>query len=107
MPHFRCVACGTRLHSAGSPTELVGGRCARCGAMLEAVGELSELVGYRSISPRAGATGPHGRIAGGVRELIARRDALVAQARVDAERWVDDGGTLRAQAVALPPPQAD
>ena len=31
-------------------------------------------------------------------DLIARRETILAQARVDAERWVDEGGGFRAEA---------
>ena len=42
----------------------------------------------------------HERIAGRVDALFARREAILAQARLDAVRWVDDGGSFRPEAVA-------
>ena len=75
MPHFKCVACRTRLSRTASPPDQIGDLCPGCGALFEPVGELAEIVGFQSIKPRDGA-----------------------------ERWIDDGG-LRAEAVALPPPE--
>ena len=49
MPHFKCVACRTRLYSAAGPAELVWDLCSDCGGLLEPVGELAEIVGFRSI----------------------------------------------------------
>lgn len=111
MPHYKCVACKTRLYSAGHPPELVGDLCPECGSLLEPVGELAEIVGFRSIRQRDGgaageAPGTPKRIAGRVDDLLTRR-AILAQARVDAERWDDEGGSLRAEAVAMPRPETN
>ena len=35
----------------------------------------------------------HERIVGRVDDLIARREANLARDRLDAERWLDDGGS--------------
>ena len=107
MPHFKCVPCNMRLHGPADP---VGVLCPGCGSLLEPVGELSELVGFRSIKSRdGGAPGTHERLADRVDDLLARRDALLAQARLDAARWLDDGGSFSpqavAEAVALPTPE--
>src|SRR5215211_2059833 len=100
MPHFKCVACKTRLDSAAGPADLVG--------------ELAEIVGFQSIKHRDGAAddslpGTHERIAGRVDDFFARRKAILAQARLDAGRWVDDGGSFSpeavAEAMALPTPE--
>lgn len=112
MPHYKCVPCKTRLYSAGPPPELVGDLCPECGSLLEPVDELVEVVGFRSIRQRDGAAageppGTHQRIAGRVDDFLARRAAILAQARVDAERWVDDGGSFRAEAVAMPRPETN
>jgi hypothetical protein len=66
------------------------------------VGELAEIVGFRAIKSRdraddGGAPGNNERIAGHVEELIARR---ASRARLDAERWLDDGGSFSPEAVA-------
>lgn len=53
MPHSKCVACKTRLHSRGAPPSLVGELCPECGGLLEPVSSLSEVVGFRHITRRA------------------------------------------------------
>jgi hypothetical protein len=104
MPHLKCVTCKTRLYSPGGWADLNSDLCPGCGSLLEPVGELAEVVGFRLIKSRDssaddGATSTHGRLADRVGDLIARRDAALAQARLDAERWVDDGGRFRGEAV--------
>jgi len=49
MPHFKCVACRTRLYGAAAPADLVGDLCPGCGSLLEPVGELAEIVGFQAI----------------------------------------------------------
>jgi hypothetical protein len=53
--------------------------------------------------------GTHERIADRVDDFFARREAILTQARLDAERWVDDGGRFSSEAVAeamaLPTPK--
>jgi hypothetical protein len=108
MPHFKCVACKTRLYNAAGPPDLVGDLCPECGSLLEPVGTLSELVGFRSIRSRDSdpdAPGTHQRIAGRVDDFLTRRHAILVQARLDAERWVDEGGSFHADAVSLPRPE--
>ena len=118
MPHYKCVACKTRLYSAGSPADQVGDLCPDCGSLLQPVSDLADLVGFRSIKSAASAAdgdepGAHQRIANRVEdfltrreEIIARREALLAQAGLlaqsplDAERWLDDGGSFSPEAVA-------
>jgi hypothetical protein len=114
MPHFKCLACKTRLYSAAGPGDLVGDLCPSCGSLLEPVGELTEIVGFRAITDRDSAAndrppGTNQRIADRVGDFYARREAILAQARLDAERWVDDGGSFSpeavAEAMALPTPK--
>ena len=114
MPHFKCVACKTRLCSMATPADLVGDLCPGCGSLLEPVGELAEIVGFRAIKRRDSAAednppGAHERIAGRVDDFVARREAILAQARLDAGCWVDDGGSFSpeavAEAMALPTPE--
>jgi hypothetical protein len=110
MPHFKCVACKTRLYSAGGPDDMVGDLCPGCGSLLEPVGNLAEIVGFRSIRSRDGAAdnsppGTHQRIAARVDDLFARREATLAQERPEVGRWLDDGGSCPeavAEAMALP-----
>jgi hypothetical protein len=114
MPHFKCAACRTRLYSAAAPDDLVGDLCPGCGSLLEPVGELAEIVGFQAIKSRDGAAGDgppgtHERIAVRVDDFFARREAFLVQARLDAERWIDDGGSFSpeavAEAMALPTPR--
>jgi hypothetical protein len=114
VPHFKCVACKTRLHSPASRADLAGDLCPGCGSLLEPVGELAEIVGFQAIKSRdgaaaGGAPGTHRRIAARVDDLIARREAILAQEQLDAGRWLDDGGSFGpeavAEAIALPTPK--
>jgi hypothetical protein len=80
MPHFKCVACKTRLYTAVGPDDLVGDLCPDCGSLLEPVGELAEIVGFRSIRDRDSAVddsppGTHERIAGRVARGVSRPSA--------------------------------
>jgi hypothetical protein len=107
MPHFKCVACRTRLHAVTSSTDPIGVLCVGCGALLEPVRSLSEVVGFAAITPREGAHTPtdHELVAERVGNLVARREVARAQMRADAERWPADGGIpATAVAVALPDP---
>jgi hypothetical protein len=112
MPHFKCIACKTRLFNAADPPDLVGDLCPGCGTLLEPVSDLSEVVGFRSITSRDGAAagdtpGRHERIAERVDDFIARRQLILARARLDAQRWIDDGGSFRPEAVPLPRPETN
>ena len=109
MPHYKCVACKTRLYCTASPPDAVGDLCPGCGSLLEPVGQLAEVVGFRRIRSREGAAdgeapATHQRVAVRVGDFLAGREAVAAQARLDAERWPDDGGSFRGEAVALPGP---
>jgi hypothetical protein len=114
MPHFKCVACKLRLDAAASRADMVGDLCPGCGSLLEPVGELAEIVGFRAIRSRdsaadAGAPRTNERIADRVDDFFAGRRAILAQARLDAERWLDEGGDFSPEAVAaamaLPTPK--
>ena len=85
MPHFKCVGCRFRLHSAGHSADLVGDLCPGCGSLLEPAVGLAELVGFQSIT--SSTPGPQ-RIADRLDGLFARREA-------------------RAEAIALPTPEDD
>ena len=43
MPHFKCLACKTRLYSAAGPGDLVGDLCPTCGSLLEPGAEAMAL----------------------------------------------------------------
>jgi hypothetical protein len=112
MPHFKCVPCRTRLYSQANPPDQIGDLCPDCGSLLEPADNLAELVGFRSIATRDDAaisTDPDtgDRVSDQLESFRARRRAALAQARLDAERWIDDGGSFppEAVAVALPPPE--
>jgi hypothetical protein len=106
MVYFKCLACRTRLAGVGSPPDLIGDLCPICGSLLEPVDALGEVVGFRSIEARDNATrsdppGTHERIAERVEDFHSGRRAMRAQARVDAQRWIDDGGSFRARPVSV------
>jgi hypothetical protein len=104
MPHYKCEACRGRLHGASGLTELVGDLCPECGEPLVPAGELSELVGFRMIAPHGELEDERGaREVTPVADLVAH-GACREQARLDSERWSDDG--LVALEVALPHPEA-
>jgi len=86
MPHFKCLACKTRLRSTESEADQIGDLCPVCGSLLEPVGDLGEIVGYRVIETRGGTSHSHASgagelIADGVGEIIARRELKHARIR--------------------------
>ena len=110
MPHYKCVACRTRLQVWGSSTELVKDLCPECGSHLEPVAELGELVGLRSIQSGDRADDAAGQ---GVRRsntprvdaFVTRRAAILERERFDEERGAGDDAVPRTEAVVAPPPQ--
>ena len=112
MRHYKCVGCRTRLRTAARPPDLVGDLCHECGSLLEPVGELAEVLGFRLITRRESAADVDARdtrqqIAQRLDDFLARREARLAQARLDALRWVDDGGSFRADAASQPRPETN
>jgi len=111
MPHFKCVACKRRLYGAAGLDDLADDLCPGCGSPLEPAAELAEIVGYRSIKSNDGAAddSPPGAHQGIADNFLVRREAILAQARLDAGRWLDDGGSVSpeavAEALALPRPR--
>jgi hypothetical protein len=95
MPHYKCVACKTRLYRAASAAHQVRDPCPGCGSLLEPVGELAEVFGFRHVSSRESAADGDAR------------EGVLVQARVDAERWLDDGGSFPAETVAIPGPETN
>ena len=104
MPHFKCLACKTRLHRAEREADFIGHLCPVCGSLLEPVGDLGEIVGDRVVETRGG-TSHRGAsrarvIAGRVGEIIARRELKHARVRAEIERCDADSVSRRAQAVS-------
>ena len=102
VPHLKCEACKTRLYRAGTSARPVHDVCGGCGSPLEPVGGLADILGFQWIGSRAPGA-PRG-----VGDLAARRaarEATLAEARLDAHRWIDDDGYLQPEAVAMPRPQ--
>jgi hypothetical protein len=71
MPHFKCLACETRLYSTESEADPVGDLCPVCGALLEPVGDLGQIVEYRVIETRGGTS--HSGASRGPDDRSARR----------------------------------
>jgi hypothetical protein len=97
MPHFKCVTCKTRLHDPHDPAELLDELCPSCGFALERAGNLAELVGFRAITTHdrvaeGGMARPRHSLIDRLGDLHERR-ALQAQARLDAQRWIDEGAS--------------
>jgi hypothetical protein len=108
MPHFKCLTCKTRLNYRDDPIRLLDELCPSCGSALERAGDLAELVGFRAITTHdraaeGGRSATHESLVDRLGDLHERR-ALQAQARLDDERWVEEGGAA-AEAVALPRPE--
>jgi hypothetical protein len=104
VPYFKCVSCRIRVSVAGAATDLTDGSCPGCGQSLEPVAKLTEVMGFRSPNLYDSSVPP--RIAERMADISGGRAA--AEAQLDADRWLDDGGSLLpeaiAQAVALPRP---
>jgi hypothetical protein len=101
VPYFKCVPCKIRVSAAGPGTDLTGGSCPGCGLSLEPVAKLTEVVGFRSPNVFDPALPP--RVADRVTDISGGRAA--AEALLDADRWLNEGGSLApellAEAVAL------
>ena len=90
MPHFKCLACNTGLHSAEGEADPIGDLCTVCGSLLEPVADFGEIVGYRvagspGSASESGAEGAGQLIAGRVGEIIARRELKHARVRLEIE----------------------
>jgi hypothetical protein len=103
MPHFKCLACNTRLHSAESEADPIGDLCTVCGSLLEPVGDLDEIgyhvVGSPGSASHSGAEGAGQLIAGRVGEIIARRELKHARARLEIESCDAHSPSPQVQAV--------
>jgi hypothetical protein len=105
VPYFKCVSCRIRVSVAGAATDLTDGSCPGCGQSLQPVAKLTEVMGFRSPNLYDRSVPP--RIAERMSDISGGRAA--AEAQLDADRWVDEGGALQreaiAEAVALPRPK--
>jgi hypothetical protein len=104
VPYLKCVTCKIRVSGAGAGTDLTDVSCPSCGQALEPVANLAGVLGYRSSNLHDSPAAP--RAAGRVADISGGRAA--AEADLDADRWLGEGGSLSpealAEAVALPRP---
>lgn len=94
--HLRCVACRIRMCANAPAISLLEGRCPICGATLRPASSVN-VVGFRSfdldvLSEQESVDAPNAPL-GILADFVARREA--ASARVDADRWSDDGGGVK------------
>jgi hypothetical protein len=101
VPYFKCVPCKIRVSAAGVGMDVTDGECPGCGRSLEPVAKLTEVLGFRSPNLFDPKVLP--RLAQRVTDISGGRAA--AEAQLDSDRWLDEGGSLApellAQAVAL------
>jgi uncharacterized Zn finger protein (UPF0148 family) len=88
MTDLKCLACKTRLYHA------------RRGDMV------CDMCRARANAADGGAAGTHQRIADRFGDVAARRSAFLAQAQLNARRWVEDDGHFRAERAAVARPEA-
>jgi hypothetical protein len=100
VPYLKCVSCRIRVPKADAGTDLTGGSCPGCGQPLEPVVKLVEVLGFRTPNIYDSSVPPR------VADISGGRSA--AEADLDADRWLNEGGSLLpealAEAVALPSP---
>jgi hypothetical protein len=100
VPYLKCVSCKIRVSRADAGTDLTGGSCPACGQSLEPVGKLAEVLGFRTPNIYDSSVPPR------VADISGGRSAT--EADLDADRWLNEGGSLLpealAEAVALPSP---
>ena len=104
MPYFKCVSCRIRVSVAGADTDRTDGSCPGCGRSLQPVAKLTDVMGFRSPNLYDRSVPP--RIAERMSDISGGRAA--AEAQLEADRWLDEGGALPpeaiAEAMALPRP---
>jgi hypothetical protein len=101
--HLSCPACRIRVLANDPEIDLLQGGCPICEATLRAVSSASEVVGFRSFDlgelSGAGSSGaPH--TVGHRDDFMTRRRAALKGDELDAQRWLDEGGSLPIEAVA-------
>jgi hypothetical protein len=93
MPHFKCAACSTGLYSAASPSSPFSDFCPDCGSPVEALPIRAEAITRSAGAAVSAAPIVRNSVGARIGHVIARREVVRAQVRVDAERWAGDGGT--------------
>jgi hypothetical protein len=105
VPYFKCVPCKIRVSAAGANTALTDGSCPGCGQSLERVAKLADVLGFRSPNIHDSSIPP--RVAERVADISG--GSAAAQAQLDADRWLNEGGSLPpepiAEAIALRRPR--
>ena len=94
--HLSCEDCRIRVRANAPEIELLEGRCPVCGAKLKVVPFPSGVVGFRSFDLDAlSEQGSSERPPAPAQpvDLVARREAALAQDRLDDDRWSDEGGS--------------
>jgi hypothetical protein len=89
VPYLKCVPCKVRVSATGADTDLTDGSCPSCGMALEPVADLTEVVGFRSPNLFDPSVPP--RVAERVADISGGR--AVAEAQVEIDRWLDEGGS--------------
>lgn len=96
VPYFKCVPCKIRVSAAGAHAAVTHGSCPSCGLALDPVVELIEVLGFRtpdlldaSVPPRVGQR---------VADISGGRP--MADAQLEIDRWLDEGGSLAPEALA-------
>jgi hypothetical protein len=101
--HLSCLACHIRVRANAPEVTLLEGRCPLCGVTLRPASSASDVVGFRSFGldalsqqePGDQPTAPPGIPV----DLVARREAGSAREDLDADRWSDNGGSVKNEAV--------
>jgi len=97
--HLSCEDCRIRVRESAPEIELLDGKCPVCGAKLKAVASPSDVIGFRSFDlDMLAAEGPNDRLPAQPVDLVARRAAASGRDGFDADRWSDEGGSVRAEA---------
>ena len=92
MPYLKCVSCKIRVSRADAGADLTSGSCPACGQWLEPVGKLSEVLGFRTPNTYDSSVPPR------VADISGGRSAV--EADLDADRWLNEGGSLLPEALA-------
>jgi hypothetical protein len=103
--HLSCADCRIRIRASAAEIGLLEGSCPICGASLQAASAASGVIGFRSfdldpLREQGSADPSPERSPGEPINLGARRDTALGRDALDADRWVDEGGSLSCEAVA-------